>query len=343
MKSYFTDIVGNNALTRRLTKDIDEGILSHAYILEGPGGSGRHTLARSVIAALSCDQRKANKTLVPCKKCNNCLKILSGSSVDIHRIALEDDKTTIGVEAIRGLKNDMVTAPGDLDYKVYIISDADKMTLQAQNAFLLSLEEPPPYILFFLICENSANLLETVRSRAPILRMSLVKDEELEEYLLNNDKRAAALKEESPKDLKTVIFLSEGCIGRAVELLDAKARKAVFDKRDSVFALMEELSRKSKSEMFSSISTMGSKRPDVIAQMKILQSALRDLMVLKKCDSAELCFYEDLEYAGELSTHFTSPALMSLYEASRQAISDLEMNANVKLTLMSFMNSAGIF
>ena len=158
---YFPNIVGNDALIRRLSKDISENRLSHAYVLEGAKGSGRHTIAKEAIAAIECEARSDGKThiSVPCGRCKSCEKILSGKSPDVITLGLEGERSTIGVEIIRNLKNDIFTAPNDLSVKAYIIEDADLMTPQAQNAFLLSLEEPPAYIIFFLICENSENLL----------------------------------------------------------------------------------------------------------------------------------------------------------------------------------------
>ncbi len=342
-QNYFSSLLGNSALTRRLSKDINENTLSHAYILEGPRGSGRHTMAKLTVAALSCDELRAQSGhAVPCGSCRNCKKILEDACSDIKAIGLEGDKVTIGVEAIRLLKEGMYTAPSDLAYKVYIIEDADKMTVQAQNAFLLSLEEPPSYILFFLICENAANLLETVRSRAPTLRMEPLPAEQIKTYLLQHDKRALALREESEAAFERLVFCSEGSLGKAIELLDAKKRKALFDSRDAAESLLQSLASKSRTTAFSAVLTMGSKRPEVIERLTVLQIALRDLILLKKSEEAPLCFFENRERAADLSARFTSTALFSLYDASAATIDDLEMNANLKLSLMSFLQSAGL-
>jgi DNA polymerase-3 subunit delta' len=209
---HFPTLLGNMSLRRRLSKDIEEKRLSHAYILEGPRGSGKHTVALLSAAALSCTEQ----TQLPCGHCKSCEKILSGNSPDIITVGLEGEKVTIGVESIRMLKNDMYTAPNELGVKVYIIEDADKMTVQAQNAFLLSLEEPPEYVLFFLLCESSADLLETVRSRAPTLRTERLDRSMVEAHLLENEKRARTLRDESPDEWREILAISSGCIGYAL-------------------------------------------------------------------------------------------------------------------------------
>lgn len=339
---YFTDFVGNQSLISRLSRDIEENLLSHAYILEGPRGSGRHKLALSATAAISCTERGGNGGNIPCGKCKNCEKILGGKSPDIITIGLEGERATIGVEAVRQLKNDIYIAPNDLSVKVYIIENADCMTTQAQNAFLLSLEEPPSYIIFFLICENSSLLLETVRSRAPTLRTERIGEKELESYLLSHDKRARELKESSFDQWKELLCVSSGSIGYATELLDSKCRKQIFEYRRFAKEVISALSSSDKAAAFEAITAFGSKRQDVIYRLSFLQYALRDLILLQKCDTAPLCFFESRETAAELSTHFTSKALFDLYDASAVAEDDLERNANVRLTLINMLQSTAL-
>ena len=349
---FFPDIVGNEPLKKRLFRDVSENHLSHAYVLEGPRGSGRHTVALQVAAAIECERRQdagapdlfgnVTEASLPCGVCPSCRKILEGKSPDVITVGLEEDRVSIGVETVRELKNDMYTAPNDLSVKVYIIENADLMTVQAQNAFLLSLEEPPEYILFFLLCENSTDLLETVRSRAPTLRTHRIQAEDIEKYLLSHDSRAAALKAENERDLKTLIAVSQGSIGYALELLDPRVRKQVFECRDDARELINLLSGSRRSAAFESIKELGTKRVEVKSRLSLLQYAIRDLILLKKSDSAPLCFFDDREDAQEIASRFTLASLLSLYDASITAVDDLESSANVRLALMTMMQRAGI-
>lgn len=341
---YFPNVIGNEALIRRLSKDISENRLSHAYIIEGPRGSGRHTIAKEAISAIECEARSDGRSdaCIPCSRCKSCEKILSGKSPDVITLGLEGERSTIGVEAIRNLKNDIYTAPNDLSVKAYIIENADLMTLQAQNAFLLSLEEPPSYIVFFLICENSSNLLETVRSRAPVLRTQRLSSRDVEEYLMNGDSRASELKAASSEEWDEIICASQGSIGIGLELLDAKKRARLLEYRNVAKNLVSMLGRSNKVAVLEAISSFGTKRNEVCMQISFLQTALRDLLLLKKCETAPLCFFENRDNAIELSTSFTARTLLSLYEASVVAVDDIEANANVRLALMNMMQSAGL-
>ena len=346
---YFPEIVGNNDLLYRLSKDISENRLSHAYILEGQRGSGRHTAAYQVAAAIECEDRTSpdspsffgnERRVIPCGKCPSCLKILGKKSPDVKIIGLEEDKVTMGVDTVRDLKNDIYTAPNDLSVKVYIIEDADKMTVQAQNAFLLSLEEPPEYILFFMLCENSSDLIETVRSRAPTLRTEHISKEEIEKYLLSHDKRAETVKNFSLTDWKMLLSIASGSIGYALELLDDKKRNEIFELRRSASELILALSRSSKKKALETVSSFGTKRQDVVYRLSLIETALRDLILLKKSESAPLCFYSDRDEAQEIADRFTTKNLFIIYDAVNRALDDMELNANVRLSLMNMMRNA---
>lgn len=135
--------------------------LSHAYILSGPPGSGRHDTASQIAAAMVCSS--AGKR--PCGRCQNCKKVAEGIHPDVITITREADRREIYVAQIRAMLADAAVLPNEAEKKVYIIDQADALNAAAQNAMLKGLEEPPPYVAFLLIAENPGLLLETVRSR----------------------------------------------------------------------------------------------------------------------------------------------------------------------------------
>lgn len=350
---FFPTLVGNLELKERLGGDVAEGHLSHAYILEGCRGSGRHTVARLVTAALACPEGRRSEDVIdlfgnvrsatlPCGECPVCRKILEDNSPDVITVGIEGDKSSVGVDSIREVKEQICFAPGELPYKVFILEDADLMTTQAQNALLLSLEEPPEYVLFFLLCESSARLLETVRSRAPALRMARIRPELIERHLLSTHPQAYALMEEDSEAWKSLLFYADGSIGRAIELLDARNRADVFALHGEVLELLLLLARRNRAEILGAVARLNGKRAEVTATLRLLETALRDLILLKKWDGSPLCFFKDREETLELSTRFTSKLLFDLYDACEEALGQLERNSNVRLTLMNMMQSASL-
>lgn len=342
MNFALCDIVGNKTLRARLDSAINDSSLSHAYILEGAYGSGRHTLALNTVAALSCSDKGIDGKRIPCGQCIHCRKILEGKTPDVYRIGLEEDRAGIGVDVMRFLKNNIYLPPTDLPFKVYIIDDADKMTVQAQNAFLLTLEEPPEYVIFFLICESSSSLLETVKSRAPVLRTEKIPRSDIEDYLLSHDRRALQMKESSPEDFDELICACNGSIGYALDLLDTKKRKSIFEDRQIAKDFIDLSSGKRSRDKLELVFSLGTKRQEICDRLSYVQYALRDLITLKKSDEAPLCFYSDREYACELSTRFTSKKLLTLYSATETAVDDLGRNANVRLTLINMLKNSGL-
>ena len=342
MTRFFTQIAANDALKKKLVSDISENRLSHAYIIEGERGSGKHTLAMQIAAALSCQNRGNTASALPCLTCPSCRKILGFNSPDVITIGRED-KTTLGVDAIRKLKTDVYVAPNDTDVKVYIIEDAHLMTVQAQNAFLLTLEEPPPYVLFFLLCESTEPLLETIRSRAQTLHTERVPSDMMETYLCEYHTEAAALKSSHPVEFAEILAMADGKIGIAIELLDPVTRKPLIERRNTAKDFVRLCSeRKSAASSLRFLNSLGQKRDALAVQLSSILLCLRDLILCKQTDEPPLCFFADHEEAHAMAYRFTTPELLELCSAINEAIDRLRVNANVRLTLTAMAVKAGL-
>ena len=343
MREAFSDIVGNDALRARLLRDISGDRFSHAYVLEGPSGSGKHMLALRIAAALSCENRKSEAHPLPCASCPSCRKILSGNSPDviyIHR----GDKATLGVEAIRAMHGDVYIAPHESEAKVYVIEDAHLLTPQAQNAFLLTLEEPPAYVCFLLLCQTASSLLETVRSRAPTLRMELPDRETVKDLLCRTLPEASLLRRQSVRDLEELILDADGSIGVAMELVrDGKLRKQVAERRQRALSFVRLCQgRHNSAEALQFLQGLGQKRDEVTLDLCRILLCLRDLLLYKQSEQAPLCFFADCEEAAALSYGFSAPELLRLSDCINTAIERLRMNANVRLTLTGMAVQAGL-
>ena len=342
MKQAFTDVVGNGHLKQKLLDDILQKRLSHAYILEGSFGTGKHTLALRIAAALSCESSHDPSLPLPCMRCPSCRKILGGNSPDVIYVNRKE-KATLGVDEIREVRADVYIPPNDLEIKLYIIEDAHLMTTQAQNALLLTLEEPPSYVLFLLLCESAAPLLETVRSRAPTLRTRAVEPEEMREHLQKNSESFRTLQKDSPYELEEILAASDGSIGRALTLLDPATRDPILKKRKLARDFIKLLSEKRNSlSTLRFIKALGEKRDELILELQMIRLSLRDLMVLKQSEHAALCFFANREEALNLSDSFTTPRLLKLCDGLENAIDKLRMNANVRLTLTALAVESGL-
>ena len=206
-----TRLAGNGPLKRQLELETARRGLSHAYILSGPAGSGKRTLAGLLAAALVCTGGGER----PCLSCPGCRKALAGIHPDIVRAG--DDGKDISVAQVRQLRADAYIRPNEADRKIYILENAQTMNPSAQNAMLKLLEEGPAYAAFLLLTDNAAALLPTVRSRCELLPLSPVTEAEAEEWL------AGRFPDRSPEERRQAARRCEGLLGRAVSLLEGQA------------------------------------------------------------------------------------------------------------------------
>jgi DNA polymerase-3 subunit delta' len=342
MNNDFQGIIANDELCSYFATAIKSGSLSHAYILHGARGTGKHTLSYLLAAAINCENKSESDKSIPCCKCNSCKKILGKISPDVNLVSREDDRATLGIAPIRKIREDVTFFPIDGAYKVYIIEDAHTMTTQAQNALLLTLEEPPSYAIFILLCEDTESLLETIKSRAPILRMKTPSEDQTVAFLKENHPPARTFINTSPDEFKQIYKASGGSIGRILELIGSTEKKQILQNRSLAEQLMKAIADHSLATRFSEINSMfAQKREDrdkLISQLCEIQSAVRDLMVLKKADEPQMIFFTDVEYAEELSYSFSTQKLTQIYESAEKARIALLRNANVKLTVVNFLS-----
>ncbi len=331
MRNYFPSIIGNIALRRRIGDAVTAGTLSHAYIIEGAAGSGKRTFARHIAASIACTA--SHDAPLPCGVCPHCRRILGGMSPDVRMI--EPTGTTISVDAIRDARADMYLSSTEEEVKVYIIDHAEAMTVQAQNALLIVLEEPPTNLLILLLTDRADTLLPTIRSRAALLRMSLLTPAEMEAALCDNHD-AQTLRTRSPETYEALLENASGCLGSMLDMLDGKKNTELMKMRAFVADVVDEmLSGNPFSALYEKIQDLPTKRAELIPHLDMIASALRDLILLRGDETAPLVFYTSRPDAVILSEKASTGRLLTLYDAIREAITSLSQNANVNLTITS--------
>ena len=156
----FPALAGNERLKQQLSQREEGRGLSHAYLIAGPKGSGRHTLAKELAAAMVCTAPAGQR---PCHKCPPCKKVLAGVHPDVNFISGGGEGKPIAVDQVRSLRSDAYVRPNEGQRKVYVLEGADQMNASAQNAMLKLLEEGPDYAAFLLLAENGSGVLVYLR------------------------------------------------------------------------------------------------------------------------------------------------------------------------------------
>lgn len=213
----------NEHLIKQLSRQAQGRGLSHAYIISGPVGSGRHRLAQHLAAAMLCTGSGER----PCGQCGPCQKVKKGIHPDLSVITGPEEGKPIAVDQVRALRADAYIRPNEGERKVYLLQEADRMNPPAQNAMLKLLEEGPSYAAFLLIANNAGGLLQTVRSRCEELPLHPAE----EEPPIGDEERRTLVKK-----------LAEA-IGQAGELELFEAALVLDQKmgREELSALLDEL------------------------------------------------------------------------------------------------------
>lgn len=338
MKKIFPSLFANEKLKETLGRDFLDHRHSHAYILEGADGTGKMTCALSCAAALSCERRDDKVSPLPCMECLSCRKIFGGISPDVEVLSVGDRKS-IGVGAIRDLKVNLYVVPNDCDFRVYIIDDAELMTPEAQNALLISLEEPPPFVVFFLLTRSSQALLETIRSRSPIIRMEKLSPDRIEEFLAGREevKRIG-----DRSKIREIALMSSPSAGLALELVRRESgSKSVKDpreeKRKHAAALCSSLINGERARILDCVRAFPKGRENVRDILLLCGDALRDVMVARCAPNAGMIFYANAEEAEALSRKTSAARVNSLFSAVDKYADLLGRNASeaIVTTLLS--------
>lgn len=204
----FEALLGNERLRQNVSRSIQRGHISHFYLISGPKGSGKHTLANLLAAAIHCTGDGSK----PCMQCSACRKVLSGNHPDY--ITIDDpEKKTVPVDLIRQARSDIYIRPNEAQKKIYLFPRAQDMGIPGQNALLKVLEEPPAYGVFILLTDNPEKLLPTVRSRCNELTLTALPLPLLRQNLRESFPQTAT------EDLEAAIARSGGYLGQAKEIL----------------------------------------------------------------------------------------------------------------------------
>lgn len=199
---------GHDRVVDELRGALSQGRFPHALLFVGPDGIGKTTFARKLAQALLCE-RAAESALDPCEQCPSCLQIEAGTHPDLLQVERPEDKHELPIKAIRELCLELGLKPMHGHRRVAIVDDADDLNDEAANAFLKTLEEPPPGSVLILVGTSSEVQLDTIISRCRVVRFDPLPEPELAALLV--EKGIAT----DPNEAARLARLAEGSVGRA--------------------------------------------------------------------------------------------------------------------------------
>lgn len=320
----FRDIIGQEQIKEHLQKAISAGKVSHAYLINGEKSSGKEFVAKVFAMALQCEKGGEE----PCQECHSCKQALSGNQPDIIRVTHEKPNT-ISVDDIRTqINNDVAIKPYSSPRKVYIVNDAEKMTVQAQNAILKTLEEPPEYAVILLLTTNVNALLPTILSRCVVLNMKPVADELIKKYLMEQ------LQVPDYKAEVCVAF-ARGNVGKAKALAASEEFENV---KEEALSLLKYIKDMELHEIVAAIKKITEYKLEINDYLDIMAIWYRDVLLFKAtADVNHLVFREEIQAIRKVAQRSSYEGIESVIEALEKAKNRLNANVNFDLTMELLM------
>ena len=316
----FKDVVGHRDIIQYIQDAVQQNKVSHAYILNGQRGSGKKMLAKLFAMTLQCESDRSD----PCGECRSCIQANNGNQPDIITVKHEKP-ASISVDDIRTQVNgDIMIKPYSSPYKVCIIPDADLLTVQAQNALLKTIEEPPEYAVIFLLTENADSLLPTIRSRCVMLKLRNIKDKLVKKYLMEQ-------LQVPDYQAELCAAFAQGNIGRAMLLAKSEHFNEI---KEEAIQLLKYINEMELHEIVSAIKEINKYKLEVADYLDIITIWYRDVLLYKAtADVDGLVFSDQLKYIKERASKSSYEGIENILEAIEKAKSRIKANVNFDLLM----------
>lgn len=316
----FQDIIGHDQIKEHFRKAVKNHQVSHAYILTGEAGMGRKSLANAFALTLLCEKGRID----PCMECHACKQVLSGNHPDLIYVSHEK-AGSIGVDDIRKQINDTIMVrPYSSYYKIYIVDEAEKMTAQAQNALLKTIEEPPSYAIIILLTTNQEAFLPTILSRCIQLKLKPLRDSVVKAYLMEKMQVPEA-------DADIYAAFARGNLGKAIKIASSEEFKLLHKE---MLHLLKHIHDMDISELLDYIRKLKEDNLDIYECLDFMQIWYRDVLLYKVTKDINLMIFRD-EYRviNEISKNSAYDGLERILEAIDKARVRLDANVNMELAM----------
>ena len=311
----FNNVVGHEKIIEHFQNAVRLDKISHAYILSGEDGAGKSLLAHLFSMTLQCEK----KGISPCGECTLCRQAESHNQPDIIWVTHEKPGS-IGVEDIRAqVVGDMQMKPYHSPYKIYIIDEAEKLTVQAQNTLLKTIEEPPEYGIVIFLTTNADGFLPTILSRCVVLQLKPATNEAVARYLVET------------VQIPDYKAFAQGNVGKAVRY----ASKESFDEmRQHVFQLLKNISDMQESRIYETVGELTAYKENINDYLDLMLLWFRDVLIFKVTkDANSMVLREELAGISGRAARSSYEGLEEIIVAIDRARTRLRANVSFELVM----------
>lgn len=332
----FDSLVGQEAVRTALTNALETGRIAHAYLFAGPRGTGKTSTAKILAKAVNCEH---GPTPNPCNKCQNCVRINDGTSMDVFEI---DAASNRGIDEIRDLREKVAFAPVNGRYKVYIIDEVHMLTTEAFNALLKTLEEPPPHVIFILATTEPHKIPATIHSRCQRFDFKRVTDSDIVKRLREvADGSGIAADDDA---LQLIAVQADGGMRDALSLLDQCGVMAERVSAETVRSVLGIVGREALRELVKAVGegnvpkalelleALFAGGKDVKQIITELAEYLRAVLLYKASpDYREIYLTDTKEAVAAMEGLFSTDRLMAAQERLHQCMLELRQSVRGRI------------
>ena len=327
----FKEIVGHEDIIAHFKSNIETGNVGHAYIISGDAGSGKKALAYAFADTLECEAGGTE----PCGNCQSCLQISTGNYPDIITVTHEKPNL-ISVDEVREqLVNTVDVKPYKGKYKIYVIPDAELLNVQAQNAILKTIEEPPAYAVILLLTTNLDKLLETVQSRCLKLQTKPIRERDVLAYLTN----VMGLTKEKAY---FCLDFAQGNLGKAIKLAGNEEYAEIVDSVVNVLTHIGDMDVETLGKAVKDIEQFKMSMNDY---MDLMMMWYRDAMMIKITGNVDKILFKNefstlKKQAGKLTFKSIEDKIDAIAKAEQRLLANANFEVTIELLLLTLKEEA---
>lgn len=320
--SDFSDIYGYESIKEHLQSGIKMDKVSHAYIINGGLGAGKKLIATTFAKTLQCENR--GESINPCNQCHSCIQTDTGNQPDIIWIRHEKP-SSIGIDDIRDqLIADMQIKPYSSKYKIYIIDEAEKLTVQAQNALLKTIEEPPAYGIVMMLTTNADIFLQTILSRCVLLDLKPLKDSVVSDYLKKNY-------DISDYQCRFASNFAQGRIGRAKTIVESSEFAQL---KLDVMHVIKNAKEMTSQEIMAVVKAVANYKLTIDDYLDLMAMWFRDVLMFKSTnDTNFLIFTDEISLIKSQAQTMSYEGIQDILESIDKVKIRLKANVNFDLVI----------